>query len=390
MSTITGATGGATITVRKRREISIFLPNTNSAKMFHIMAWLIGSRIMLMAIASVSADRFSPAHHEPDYYSIQSISAFAGHWDAAWYTDIAINGYSTEVKEDGSSTIGFFPLYPMAMWLVGRIGFGAFYAGFLISNVCLLATAGLLYEMAKVNCSESTSLRSISYLFAFPAAFMLSCVLSESLFLFLVIASFWAVKKDKLLLCGILGMLASLTKPQGIVLFVPLVMACLQHNGWKFRRGTLWMLLIGLGPLLFAAYTWWLTGDFLAYIHRKQTGWGVGLSNPFTRIVYDFNSARFYISEQTAMSIVCLGLLGAFWKKIELPQLVFGVSFILFQSLFDAGASTLRYFTAIFPLYIVAAKMTSNRQLDTLLSAGLWIFQLYLLFMWATGHRAII
>ena len=243
--------------------------------------------------------------------------------------------------------------------------------------------------LARQNCSEEISLRAIEYLFAFPAAFMLSGVLSESLFLLLVVACFLLAKKEQWLWCGILGMFASLVKPHGIVLFLPLLWANYRCNK-GLKTNMLWLFLIPCGPLLFAAYTWHLTGDFLAYIHVKKSGWSLGVSNPLSRLVDDLRSARFYISLQTFASAILAGLLIAYRKKIDSSHFLFGVMFIIFQTFFWAGPSILRYYTAIFPLYIALAKMSANKRLDDIVPIGFGIVQTFLFITWVTGKSMII
>ena len=58
-------------------------------------------------------------------------------WDAGWYQAIAERGYSYSTTEQ--SAAAYFPLYPMAMKVLVRMGANVFIAGILVTAACGLA-----------------------------------------------------------------------------------------------------------------------------------------------------------------------------------------------------------------------------------------------------------
>ena len=56
-------------------------------------------------------------------------------WDANYYLDIAARG----AYVPGNQEVAFFPLYPMALGLVAKLGFSLVTAGYIVSNVTALA-----------------------------------------------------------------------------------------------------------------------------------------------------------------------------------------------------------------------------------------------------------
>jgi hypothetical protein len=76
-------------------------------------------------------------------------------WDSGNYLNIARHGYtlahclpragSPFTAADWCGTVGWFPLYPLAMRLVGALGFGAPRAGLLLAELFALGSLGLVW-----------------------------------------------------------------------------------------------------------------------------------------------------------------------------------------------------------------------------------------------------
>jgi hypothetical protein len=317
-----------------------------------------------------------------------------GMWDSAWYLDIARNWYSPEIKTDiwhyNQANYGFFPLYPVLIRLLGLIIGDFFIAGLIISNACLIIAAVLLYRLVRLEDDKETASRTIKYLFLFPSAFMLSAVLTESLSLTLILASFYLAKKGRWLQASTCGFLLALTKPYGLLIMLPLLYEYFKTNTLKLQAA--YILLIPCGLLLFMSFTYALTGDFLAYVHIKESGWGHHLSNPFS-VLYDslIEEKASYILNGI-FSILIITLIASQYKHIDNSYLLFGLLFI-FAPLVNEGRGMLqcmtRYALLAFPLYIILAKAGKDRRWDTLLTVTLTILQLLLNLYWATGSGAV-
>ena len=344
---------------------------------------------LLLTIVGTSAIDFRGTLRPHEFFPVQCINQW-GQWDSAWYVDIARDGYSTAIKPDGTATYGFFPLYPMLMRVAGFFTAGSpFIAGLIISNCCLIASAVFLYKLMRMDsCDEETSLRAIKYLFAFPSAFLLSAVFTESLFLFLTLATIWSAKKEKWLLCGFLGMLASLTKPYGFLLILPVAWEYIVRYK-QLKMSAVWMLLIPFGTFIFAVFCLWLTGDFFAYSHITRSGWASSFKNPLSQMLFDIWYANYW---HAFVPLISISTLLIFRKKINFSYFLFGTVLVLFQLSFTSGniAAVWRHQTAMFPLFIIFAKISHNKTVDDILTIVFWIVQTFLMIFWVTGTRIII
>jgi Gpi18-like mannosyltransferase len=84
-----------------------------------------------------------------------------------------------------------------------------------------------------------------------PMAFTFSAVYTEGLFLLITAGAFLAARTDRWALAGALAMAASATRPNGLLLVVPLALLAL-HQGAGRRAG--WLALAPLGVIAFSVY----------------------------------------------------------------------------------------------------------------------------------------
>lgn len=331
-------------------------------------------------------------------YSPNSIFNIWGLWDTAWYINIAKNGYSAFINVAGEANYGFFPLYPILIKFFQIFTQNYFIASLIVSNLFLILSAIFLYKLTRLDSDEKTSLRSIKYLFLFPGAFILSAALSESLFLFLIIICFYYAKKRKWFISGMLGMLLTLTKPFGIIIILPIVYEYIKDlkligkiNLIKIIKDGLSISLIPLGLGLFAFYTYLLTGDIMAYPHTKQAGWGNYLSNPLNILYSSLTSGFVSLIWGATTAILIIAILIFFYKKIGFSYFLIGITIALFGISYTlVMPSMLRYYTAIFPLYIIFAKITEDRESDNLLMIFFLLLQGFLMAFWTIQSGIII
>ncbi len=155
--------------------------------------------------------------------------AFA-RWDSGWYRGIAMNGY--QFVEGGRSNLAFFPVYPMARRLAGRLlggdQFHYYLGGVVVSWVAFVVAAMLLYALARLDVDEAAALRVVAYCAIFPFAFFFGMVYAESLFLCLMLGAFYAVRTRRWALSGVLGALAFCTRVSGIM-----ALPALAYLAWK-------------------------------------------------------------------------------------------------------------------------------------------------------------
>jgi len=242
-------------------------------------------------------------------------------FDSDFYLNIAQSGYGQPAfGEAGGVDWVFLPLYPLLMAGLGSIlgGSGTAFvlAGVLISNTAGLAAATYLYLLVRDEWSREVAQRVVLYLAFFPMSFYLSAVYTEALFLALAVACLYHARRQSWWIAALCGGLAAASRPQGIVLIVPLaweysrVLSAryapppAQLDGpWRVRasirvrcyvRGLIlasrelrnWftaasLALVPAGLVSFMLYGFAQTGDLLIFFRVSDETWGRALSFPW-------------------------------------------------------------------------------------------------------------
>jgi len=174
-------------------------------------------------------------------------------WDTPHYQAIAERGYTAF-----DTALFTPPLYPLLMKLLSPIFNGnTLAAGLLISALSLWGLLIVLYRLAIIEFQdEQQAWKVIFYTLFFPTSFFLIAAYNESLFLFMVSLSFYAVYKKQWNLAGIFGGLAAFTRIAGALMLIPLAFVAWQ--AWKQgdRRGIFSIIWATIGTALYPLYVW--------------------------------------------------------------------------------------------------------------------------------------
>jgi hypothetical protein len=296
-----------------------------------------------------------------------------GVWDSIYYVTIASQGY------DKSGILAFFPFYPLLMSLLNYIVGNAYVSGLVISNLGLLVTCAYLYKLASLDGDKDTALRSVKYLLLFPTAFVLSGVFTESVYLALIVASFYYAKKGKWYIVGILGLCLAMTRSIGVLVFIPMLYEYLKASGFKLNRikpDIAFLLLIPAGLLLFMAYNIHIAGDPLAFIHAESE-WGKQVGNPILVLLQGVIGLK----PNALFALAVLGILTIFYKEIGFSYWIVGAYSILVPALASVGGMH-RYTSVIFPLFILLAKLFKDTRLDFIAVISLALLQGCCMVIW--------
>lgn len=315
----------------------------------------------------------------PDILSMWSV------WDSTWYLDIARNGYSTVMNSANMANYNFLPLYPLAMRPLGFLLDNFTFAGLIVSNACIFISCLYLYRLMGLDGDEPAAKRSIKYLFLFPSAFILSGILSESIFLAVTLACFYYTKKRDWPLAGVAGFLASLARPYGVIIVLPVAYEYLKSVNFKpsnIKADVLCLLAVPAGIGLFAAYNYMLTGDFLAFAH-VAVSWGHRFVLPYEELPARLMSSSMDVRFGGYFALLSLLFLVVFYRKLDLSYLLYGLLVIFIPLCTAASAwSMARYILPVFPLYIVFAKLGKNPDIDQALTIGMALLQGMLMVTW--------
>ena len=205
-------------------------------------------------------------------------------WDGRYYLGIARDGYHAEPVHGQFADYAFFPLYPIVVRAVSvlTLGDGAL-AAVLAANTAFALALAALFALSVRYLTPERSIRSLWYLALAPGAVAFALAYSDSLFLLLAVGAFLAAETKHPWLAGIAYALATLTRPPGILLGLPLLVLYIDRDGLRPTRS--WVPLL-LGPLALAAffgYLWSLTGDPVATIAAQQA-WGLPPETDATRV----------------------------------------------------------------------------------------------------------
>jgi hypothetical protein len=326
-------------------------------------------------------------------------------WDGRLYIDIAKGGYSaTPLNDAGMANYAFFPLYPLLIRLVASLVGNYAIAGLIVSNVCLIVACVYIYRYVSLDsdADAGTAKRAAKYLILFPLAFLFSAVLTESLFVALSVACLYYARRGSWLIAGLLGFFVPLTRLPGLAILVPLAYEYLrQHAAWPagarlpdvrglFKPRLMVLLLPPIGLGLWAAYNYHLTGDLLGFIHIQST-WGGRFVLPPVELLARLSPTNGYIFTGAIFTVAALVVMLLFYKKVDFGGWLFGVMLICIP-LFSAQScySMLRYLAVVFPLCIIAAKVTKDRRVDIGLTLALIILQAVLMAIWTSWSPLIV
>jgi hypothetical protein len=186
-------------------------------------------------------------------------------WDSVWFLRIAEHGYGSAK----GAAAAFYPLYPAAVALLGRVLFGHYVlAGILVSLASAFASFLLLHRIAEERLGAEGARRAVLYLAVFPFALFLQAVYSESLYLLLTLAAFLLAERGRFLAAGAVTGFALLTRPTAAALLPALVLLA-----WRERDRVRALASLAVAPLIFAAYPlylWWAEGDPWQFLHAQR------------------------------------------------------------------------------------------------------------------------
>ncbi|MHB1612685.1 MAG: mannosyltransferase family protein [Sulfobacillus sp.] len=185
------------------------------------------------------------------------------HWDGLWYYSIANFGYAGR-----ATATAFFPLYPLAMRILG----GGVIGGLVASGLAFSVALWFLMKLTAEEFGPRAAWFAGLAMAFFPTAFYANAVYSESLFLALAVSALYYARKQRYWVAGPLAALTTLVSMYGILLAAPLFFLLWQHERphWKRFLHALWPV-AGLGAYMGFLITKF--GDPLVFEHA-QSNWG--------------------------------------------------------------------------------------------------------------------
>lgn len=295
-------------------------------------------------------------------------------WDSVHFINIAEHGY-TGVGEERFNIV-FFPLYPILIAALANFALHPVVAGLLVSNAAAIFAVIFLYRLVRIDFDDATAQRAAWYFYLFPTAYFLSAAYTESLFLALAIASFYLARKQRWFPAGILGMLASLTRNTGLIVFVALVIEYLHQKNLQPRTSTQGVGVRGqwqkigadvaallLVPVGFGWYLWInfvVYGNWFAFLEIQREHWYKFLTWPWHGLIGAWQGffwrdpAEVVMVSFMEIAFAVIGLVATFFAfRLRLSYGVYTALGWLLMTSTNFWLSVPRYTLSLFPIFIL-------------------------------------
>jgi len=313
-------------------------------------------------------------------------------WDSQYYVDIATNDYSFCPGQQ--SNVAFFPLYPLTMQAFSKFfGGNLILTGFLVSNLALLGGLIFFYLLTELELGSDPARRAAYYLAFFPTSFFFSSVYTESMFVFLSVATMYFARKRRWTWAAVFGILAAATRNLGVLMWPLVLWEWMRAQGWAFlamHKKQAWLDLwngfkhnwfeivtISLIPLGMLAYIYFLEVNFdrpLAFI-ETQSAWVQEKNTPISVIANgvkklmtdEVNKGWMTLLWNIVTRLGFLVLTPFIWVRLGEGYAIYTLILLVAPTNTGTG-SLMRYALAAFPAFMLLGWWGRNNRLDRALN----------------------
>ncbi|GAA3050329.1 hypothetical protein GCM10020229_72280 [Kitasatospora albolonga] len=222
-------------------------------------------------------------------------------WDWTHFLAIAKNGYfpgrSGPWQAGWDHREAFFPGFPACLRLVHFVVPDWTVAGLLVSFVAGAVAVLALARIAEQELADAAAGRRAALLLLLsPCAVFLALGYSESLFLAFALPAWLAARRGDWGAASLLAAFATAVRVSGLFLVAALVVQFVvagraRRATWRQWCEGLWFLFPFLPVAHFHWYLYTRTGDWSAWTHAQQKGWGREFYAPWETWQHTWNSA---------------------------------------------------------------------------------------------------
>ena len=378
-----------------------------------VLAVAVGSRLAFGKNETHAALYDLPGVTQPfEGSAINLVMGVLSRWDAVWYLLIANNGYdhaskvpTVDIAYQWGGSVNFSPLYPLAVHITS--GFGASAetvvpAAYFVSFAALVVALAVFHRLCVREIGERAAFWATVLIAVFPGSLWFAIPYAESLLLCASVGAVYAARTSRWPLAGCLAAAATLTRPPGVLVLLPLGMLWVAERRARgepiLSPAAAWFLLGPLAVVAWFGYLWQLTGDPLAYLNVGER-WYREPADPLTALAQSARAATDGLGAvisggvsglemqdavrdlvSFALVIAALVVAVAAFRGVGPAYGVYAIVFLLVSlSTGDPdhrAAWMLRYMAVIFPLFMELGRRIGDRKhqgiaLAAVFSAGL-------------------
>src|SRR5215469_2673405 len=248
-----------------RAALSDRLPR---AWMFPLLAWA-AAWVLILAAWGVASAIYGPRSWERYFW--YDDSGFYGALARYWYGSV-----TPGVLHHDPGRAAFFPLYPALIRGALFLTHNVFVAGLIVQVLAGAASAVAVWALASHVYGHRVADRAVLLYCAFPGAFVLGVMYSESLAVLLAAACLLMLLQRRWVLAGLLALLAG-AEHSTLIVLTPVLAAAAVHAIWTRRdwRSLIAPVLAPLGMVAYFSYLWYRYHDFFFWFRVEKFGWKI-------------------------------------------------------------------------------------------------------------------
>jgi len=296
--------------------------------------------------------------------------------DAEYYSQIALHGYLP--PSSGIGPVGvFFPLFPLLIRaFMTFLGGDSILSGLVVNSLLTVIALTLLFRLVEADYGPRAGYRAQLVLGIGPAIFFLLSPLSEATFLTCTLAAVLAVRRERIVLAGLLAAGAALSRIQGILVMVPILIEVgLQARarlaaherplGWAHA-------ILVLPPLCLVGFDVYVSGHGYpgGILLAEQVYWHSHLVVPGVAV---WDSLHYVVAHGNVpellnlLAVVALAISIVFmWRRLRPSDTAYAVaSLVLIVSHvngFSPLMSALRFCVLTYPVWVLLGRSLPSRQ----------------------------
>jgi hypothetical protein len=288
-------------------------------------------------------------------------------YDCNWYRSILEQGYHLTPAGpalNNAANWAFFPAFPLLAKILALAGLSDGLALMVTSRVLFLLSLYLFMKFAQAYSTRVSPLLAGAVVAFSPWAVYAGTGYTESLYLCLTCGAFCALRRDNLVVAGLVGAGLGATRFVGAAFGFSFLAHLVRRKFWTWRpaaisRAVFALGLVPLGLALFSLYLYWLMGDGLAFMHI-QHAWGREVGSVLENISNGLRSG----GSQWVFAVTTLAGVGASLILLVQRRYELGL-FALLAVLIPAStsmASMPRYVMWQAPVLLLLAEAVSLRR----------------------------